>query len=64
MYGQFHVAKTQIGAKLLRLNKNKDWLVSELIYIIKPDKPDPEAARTQPVSTSLVLRSFFLALAL
>ncbi|MER2190671.1 MAG: DUF3231 family protein [Solibacillus sp.] len=27
MYGQFHMAKAQIGARLLRLNKAKGWLV-------------------------------------
>lgn len=27
MYGQFHTAKAQLGAKLLRLNKSKGWLV-------------------------------------
>ena len=27
MYGQFHAAKAQLGAKLLRLNKEKGWLV-------------------------------------
>lgn len=27
MYAQFHAAKAQLGAKLLRLNKNKGWLV-------------------------------------
>lgn len=27
MYAQFHAAKAQLGAKLLRLNKNKGWLI-------------------------------------
>lgn len=27
LYGQFHTAKAQIGAKILRLNKDKGWLV-------------------------------------
>lgn len=27
MYGQFHMAKAQLGYKLLRLNKQKGWLV-------------------------------------
>ncbi|MCK1996428.1 DUF3231 family protein [Psychrobacillus psychrodurans] len=27
LYGQFHTAKVQIGAKILRLNKSKGWLV-------------------------------------
>jgi len=27
LYGQFHTAKAQVGAKILRLNKEKGWLV-------------------------------------
>ena len=27
MYGQFNLAKEQLGAKLLRMNKEKGWLV-------------------------------------
>ena len=27
MYAQFHAAKAQLGSKLLRLNKNKGWLI-------------------------------------
>lgn len=27
MYGQFHMAKAQFGAKMLKLNKNKGWLI-------------------------------------
>lgn len=27
MYGQFHLAKAQFGAKMLRLNKEKGWLI-------------------------------------
>lgn len=27
MYGQFHMAKAQFGAKMLKLNKEKGWLV-------------------------------------
>jgi len=27
MYGQFHMKKAQYGAKLLRMNKEKGWLV-------------------------------------
>ncbi|EON70101.1 DUF3231 family protein, partial [Lysinibacillus sphaericus] len=27
MYGQFHTSKALLGAKLLRLNKTKGWLV-------------------------------------
>ena len=32
LYGQFHIAKTQIGAKILRLNKSKGWLVSPPLH--------------------------------
>jgi len=27
MYAQFHTGKAQLGARLLRLNKTKGWLV-------------------------------------
>jgi hypothetical protein len=27
MYGQFHLAKSQFGAKMLKLNKEKGWLI-------------------------------------
>ena len=27
MYGQFHMSKAQLGAKLLKLNKSKGWLI-------------------------------------
>ncbi len=27
MYGQFHMAKAQFGAKMLKLNKTKGWLI-------------------------------------
>jgi hypothetical protein len=27
MFGQFHIQKTALGAKVLRLNKEKGWLV-------------------------------------
>jgi Protein of unknown function (DUF3231) len=27
MYGQFHLAKAQFGAKMLKLNKEKGWLI-------------------------------------
>lgn len=33
MYGQFHLAKAQIGAKLLRLNKAKGWLVPPPLHL-------------------------------
>jgi hypothetical protein len=33
MYGQFHMAKAQLGAKLLRLNKSKGWLVPPPLHV-------------------------------
>jgi hypothetical protein len=27
MYGQFHLAKAQFGSKMLKLNKEKGWLI-------------------------------------
>ncbi len=38
MYGQFHVAKAQLGAKLLRLNKEKGWLVPPPLHVNHPEK--------------------------
>lgn len=38
MYGQFHMAKAQLGAKLLRLNKNKGWLVPPPLHVNYPEK--------------------------
>ncbi len=38
MYGQFHAAKAIIGAKLLRLNKNKGWLVPPPLHVNYPEK--------------------------
>ncbi len=38
MYGQFHAAKALTGAKLLRLNKNKGWLVSPPLHVDYPEK--------------------------
>ncbi|WP_042475601.1 DUF3231 family protein [Bacillus ndiopicus] len=38
MYGQFHIAKAQLGAKLLRLNKNKGWLVPPPLHVDYPKK--------------------------
>lgn len=37
MYGQFHMAKAQLGGKLLRLNKNKGWLVPPPLQISPHD---------------------------
>lgn len=33
MYGQFHMAKAQLGAKLLRLNKSKGWLIPPPLHV-------------------------------
>ena len=38
MFGQFQLKKVQIGAKLLRLNKNKGWLVPPPLHVGFPDK--------------------------
>lgn len=38
MYGQFHLNKAQLGAKLLRLNKEKGWLVPPPLHLNSPDK--------------------------
>lgn len=35
MYAQFHMSKAQLGAKLLRLNKNKGWLVPPPLHVMK-----------------------------
>lgn len=33
MYGQFHMSKAQLGAKLLRLNKAKGWLIPPPLHV-------------------------------
>lgn len=38
MYGQFHMTKAQLGGKLLRLNKNKGWLVPPPLHISPHDQ--------------------------
>ncbi|MDI2588598.1 DUF3231 family protein [Psychrobacillus sp. NEAU-3TGS] len=38
MYGQFHLNKAQLGAKLLRLNKEKGWLVPPPLHLNSPNK--------------------------
>lgn len=38
MYGQFHMTKAQLGAKLLRLNKSKGWLIPPPLHVDFPDK--------------------------
>jgi hypothetical protein len=35
MYGQFHIQKAALGAKLLRLNKEKGWLIPPPLHICK-----------------------------
>ncbi|WPK12097.1 DUF3231 family protein [Lysinibacillus louembei] len=40
MYGQFHTAKALLGAKLLRLNKTKGWLVPPPLHVHYPDGRD------------------------
>lgn len=35
MFGQFHATKMQYGAKLLRLNKEKGWLVPPPLHLVK-----------------------------
>ena len=36
MYGQFHMAKAQLGYKLLRLTKTKGWLVPPPLHLQHP----------------------------
>ena len=38
MYGQFHIAKAQLGARLLRLNKAKGWLVPPPLHLAPHDE--------------------------
>ncbi|WP_026688363.1 DUF3231 family protein [Alteribacter aurantiacus] len=38
MFGQFHTVKAQNGAKLLKLNKEKGWLVPPPLHINKPSE--------------------------
>lgn len=33
MFGQFHMSKAQFGAKLLRLNKEKGWLIPPPLHL-------------------------------
>lgn len=37
MYGQFHLSKALLGAKLLRLNKDKGWLVPPPLHLISSE---------------------------
>ncbi|CAH0346010.1 DUF3231 family protein [Bacillus sp. CECT 9360] len=38
MYGQFHMNKAQFGAKLLRLSKDKGWLIPPPLHVRVPDE--------------------------
>lgn len=37
MYGQFHLAKAQFGLKMLKLNKEKGWLVPPPLHLNKSE---------------------------
>ncbi|WP_462413524.1 DUF3231 family protein [Neobacillus sp. Marseille-QA0830] len=37
MFGQFHVKKAALGAKVLRLNKEKGWLVPPPLHLLKAE---------------------------
>lgn len=38
LYGQFHTAKAQLGAKFLKLNKEKGWLVPPPLHLQTANK--------------------------
>lgn len=38
MYGQFHMDKAQLGAKLLKLNKENGWLIPPPLHMQRPVK--------------------------
>lgn len=38
MYAQFNMAKTQFGAKVLRLNKEKGWIIPPPLQVKKPNE--------------------------
>jgi hypothetical protein len=38
MFGQFHVAKALLGAKFLKLNKEKGWLIPPPLHLQTPEK--------------------------
>lgn len=40
LFGQFHMAKAQLGAKFLKLNKEKGWLVPPPLHLQTPDKKE------------------------
>jgi Protein of unknown function (DUF3231) len=35
MYGQFHLGKAQFGAKMLKLHKEKAWLIHPPLHLNK-----------------------------
>lgn len=37
MYGQFHMSKAQFGAKMLKLNKSKGWLIPPPLQVKSTD---------------------------
>jgi hypothetical protein len=37
MFGQFHTAKAQYGARLLRINKEKGWLIPPPLHVQTPE---------------------------
>ncbi|QQE75800.1 DUF3231 family protein [Brevibacillus composti] len=37
MFGQFHMTKAQFGARLLRINKEKGWLVPPPLHVSTPE---------------------------
>nr|WP_246009231.1 DUF3231 family protein [Brevibacillus fluminis] len=37
LFGQFHMAKAQYGARLLRINKEKGWLVQPPLHLQTPE---------------------------
>lgn len=38
MFSQFHIAKVQFGGKMLKLNKNKGWLIPPPLHSDRPVK--------------------------
>ncbi|MGG3806430.1 DUF3231 family protein [Metabacillus fastidiosus] len=40
LFGQFHMAKAQLGAKFLKLNKEKGWLILPPLHLQIPDKKE------------------------
>lgn len=37
MFGQFHMSKAQFGARLLRMQKEKGWLVPPPLHLQVPE---------------------------